>query len=203
MALPTAEVIRTSYLPQITGSAHDPVIALEIAAANGALAGFCLFPPASAGAAPTLEATAYTFTLDGPSSDDARILVTNLFPIATLTSVKQDTAGIWSYATTVSSSDYTLDGVTGLIYANPGSTLAWGSGLRHIQIVATIGYNTGAHSVLTKAIGQLVAHWMALNRAPAQTSLTQGGQSVTLGERSIPQHVRELVWPYRLTGLER
>ena len=202
MALPTAAAIRALSLPQIDGTAVDTLIESEIATADAALADFCLFPRA-AGSSPTMEATQYTFTLDGPWAGDTRILVTNHFPITAIASIKQDTSGDWTYATTESSSDYVLDGATGYVYASPGTTLVWGSGLRHIQIVATIGYNVGAHKVLTQAIGLLVAHWMALRRTPLTVAMTQGGQTMTLGERGIPQHVRELVWPYRLIGLER
>ncbi len=203
MALPTAPAIRALVLPQITGTAEDTFLGTQIVAASGALADWCLFPPATAGAAATLEATAHTFYLDGPSPSNPSILVTGYRPITTLTSVKQDTAGVWSYATTESSANYTLDGTNGLIYANPGTTLAWGSGLRYIQVVATVGFNTGAHSVLTQAIGLLVAHWLAVRKTAGVSNLGQGGSSVTIDEKGIPLHVQQLVWPYRLTALER
>lgn len=181
----------------------DTLIDSLVSTANSALADWCLFPPATAGAAPTLEATAYTVYSDGPLEDRPEVLRTWLRPITTLTSVKQDTSGDGTYATTVSSSSYVLDGVTGEIIAKAGSGLSWGSGFRYLQVVHTVGYNTGAHVVLTQAIGLLVSHWLAGRRSTGLVSLTQGGQSLTLDSRVIPIHVQQLMWPYRLIGLER
>lgn len=204
MALPTAAQIRALNLPNISGTGEDTYLGTQIAAADAAIADYCVFPRLSPAVSRTLEGTAYTFFLDGPDVDDPRILRTRMPPVTTLTSIKQDTAGTWSYATTESSANYTLDTETGTdIYANPGSTLAWGSGLRHIQIVATCGYNVGAHTVLTQAIGLLVSFWMS-GRAPGPylDAQTVGGTSQTYRDGQLPAAVRALIAPYKLWGRE-
>lgn len=205
MALPTAAAIRALNLPNISGTGEDTYLGTQIVAADVAIADACCFPKATPAAARTMEATAYTWTLDGPDRTDPRILRTGMPPITTLTSIKQDTTGVWAYATTESSANYTLDPETGTdIYANVGSTLAWGTGLRYIQIVATAGYNVGAHAALTQAIGLLVSHWMA-GRAPTPflESQTMGGDAQTYArDAQLPPAVRALIAPYKLWARE-
>jgi hypothetical protein len=118
-------------------------------------------------------------------------------------SVKQDTSGDWSYATTEDPSSYLLDETGSEILAKPGSPLAWGSGTRYIQLVVTAGFDVGAIEDLTLAIGFLVAHWLVGRKTPGLQNASQGGQSAAYEGRDIPVHVLRLVSPYRLVGLER
>lgn len=198
MALPTATAIRALVLPALTGTAEDTLLDLLIAAADARLADWCAVPPATPGGDSTLETTAYTVYLDGPCRDP-RVLDVGLRPITTLTSVKQDTDGDWSYASTESSSDYTLDGRHGKVYANPGSALAWGSGLRHIQVVCSAGYNVGAHVILTRAIALLVSEWLARRTSTdAIVSESLAADTRQYRDGGLSPAVLELMWPYRL-----
>lgn len=200
MALPTAAQIRALNLPNISGTGEDTYLGTVISAANQALADHCLFPVPASGLR-TLEATSHILYLDGPSRDDDRVLVLGLRPIVSVTSIKQDTAGVWSYATTETA--YTADLVSGLVYANAGGTLAWGCGLRHIQATVVAGFDVGAHPVLTMAIGLMVSTWMA-GRAPTPylDAQTADGTSQTYRDGQIPAAVRALVSPYRLVERE-
>lgn len=204
LPLPTAAAIQALSIPGLTGTGEAAFLTALIATADAALAeGICLFPPATPGGASTLEATSRTRYFDGPNRSDPSVIRTHLRPIVSVTSVKQDTAGDESYATTESSDDYAIDRETGELRAKRGSSLAWISGPRAIQVVLVAGFDVGAHAVLTMAIGLLVSHWMTTRRSPAIVSASQGGQSVSFSPKEIPIQVRELVWPYRLTGLER
>ncbi len=86
----------------------------------------------------------------------------------------------------------------------PGAPVSWLSGYRTIQATITAGYDVGAEPVLTMAIGMIVAHWMALRRSPGVSNASQGSQSATIvPDRGLPNHVQQLLWPYRLVGRER
>lgn len=203
MALPTAAAIQSLAIPGLTGTAEATRIESLVATADAVLAAQCFFPPATAGARSTLEATEYTLTLDGPARGRPWALRPGLRPITAVASVKQDTSGDWSYATTEDPSSYLLDGIAGEILAKPGSTLAWGSGTRYIQLVVTAGFDVGATEDLTLAIGFLIAHWLVVRKTPGFSNASQGGQSAGFDSKDIPIHVRQLVSPYRLVGFER
>lgn len=203
MSLPTAANIQSLRIPQLTGTSEATLLTSLIAAADGVIAEYCLFPPASAGVKATLEAVSRTIYLDGPGRCDPTALVLGVRPVTSVTSIKQDSSGDWSYATTESASNYTLDGLTGKVYSKPGTSLAWQSTRRGIQVVCVAGFDTSTHANLLLAIGTLVAYWLALGPV---TELVQGqtvdGDSLTPRDGQLPLAVRQLVTPYRLYELE-
>ena len=204
MTLPLASAIRPLALPHISGTGEDAVITLVIAAANAALAAWCLYPPASATGAPTLEATSYVEFLDGPDRVEPRRLKVGFRPI-TAAAVAQDRAGDGAYSETVSTSDYTVDGVNGYLVLKPAVTSTWMSGFQAIRATVTAGFDTGAHPAITQAIALLVQHWWGTLRrvGPDVQSQTVEGEAVTWDASDLPLPVRQLMWPYRLIERER
>lgn len=209
MTLPTAAVIRTSAIPELgSNSGEDSNLDTLIARADAVLAGWCGIPAASASVDPTFEATTFTHYLDGPSILDPRALILPLRPVASVTSIHDDTDRDWDYATDdlVDSGDYTLDGVEGKVYLHHDSTHGeWGAGPRRLKVIYSSGYNSGADARITQAIGILVAHWWRSRpRLGLEGYSADGGDTVsTAPSAGIPDACKEILWPIRLvaTGL--
>jgi hypothetical protein len=200
LTLPLATAVRPTHLPHLTGTGEDATLTTMIARADAVLAAWCGYPPASASASPTLESTTYTEYLDGPSVMEPRALVLPVRPVASITTIHDDTDGDWSYDADdlVSSDDYTLDGREGRVYLHDDSTHgSWSSRKRAIKVVFVAGFDTGAHKIIAEAIS-ILAHWWALRHGQGKAAQTAGGQSVTARPETIPDRVRELMAPFRM-----
>lgn len=205
MALPTAAAVRALVFPELVGAAEDTKLETEIAAADAVAAGHCLFPPASAGASPTLETSSYELYRDGPSPRDLRRLDLRLHPVASITTIHVDDGDDWSYDASelVSSADYVLDGLAGHVHLKPTATAAWSSGKRRIKVVCSAGYDVGATAALTQAIALIVKWWRtgARKAGPTMSSgSASGGASSTqaLPLQALPEQVQALLAPYVL-----
>jgi len=200
LTLPLASVAREA-IPQLSATGEDTEITALIARADSAIAAFCGFPPASAGAGPTLESATYTEYLDGPSCIDPQILRLRVRPLGTVTSVHDDRDRDWSYgsADLVDSGDYTVDDQKGHVVLHTNSTHgSWSNGTRILKVIYTAGFDTGASALATWAIIQTVAHWWNLRPTAGVTASTVDGDSETLGDRGIPEHVRAAIQTFVL-----
>lgn len=205
MALPTAPEVRALMFPELTGTSEDAKLTVEIAAADAVCAAYCLFPPATAGASPTLEAAAYTVYRDGPSAADPRRLDVRLHPVNSVTSIYVDDGNDWSYdaGELVDSGEYVLDGLAGHIWLKPTATTAWSSGKRRIKLTVNAGYNVGTTDALTQAIALLVKAWRTGARKAGPTASggsASGGASSQQASpaQALPDVVLALLSPYVL-----
>lgn len=202
MTLPTAAVVRTHGIPSLGGNTgEDTNIDTLIARADAVLATWCGFPSPAQGTDPTLEATTYTHFLNGPSETDGRVLLLPVRPVASVTSIHDDTDRDWTYgsADLVASGDYTLDDVEGKVYLHSDAAHGyWRKGLRQIKVIYSAGYDTGADARITQGITALVAHWWQQRHTAGIETTTLTDTTITPSAVEIPAHVREIMWQIRL-----
>lgn len=196
MALITAAEARL-YIPGLTGTGQDTELDTLIARADSVLAEWCGYPPASAGADPTLEDVTYTEYYSGPALLTPNAVQLNVIPVQSITSAANDTSGDWSYSGTIASGDRTLDGVEGLLFTNPDSGEGWYTGQRAIKIVYVAGFATIPESI-KQATALLVAHWWGLRKHKGKTNANAGQGSANLRPETIPESVRQIMAPFRL-----
>jgi hypothetical protein len=203
MARPSAVQIRARVLAQLSGTALDTQLDAAIAAAEGHLARYCLFPEYASGLVSLDKdvSTAYTLYLNGPDRRDSRQLRLRLRPIVSITSVAQDITRDLTYSEAlVQGTDYTLDTQAGVLDWHPNSSKPFISGRRSIKVVCVAGFDLDNHETLMQAIALTVSHWWTYKGvAPSLQNITQGGQTAQLIEpRAIPPLVRDMMAPYVL-----
>jgi len=196
LALITAAEARV-YIPGLTSTGEDTNLDTLIGRADSVMAAWCGFPPASAGADPTLEDVTYTHYFDGPMTGDGRALMLQVVPVASVTTAKTDTGGDWAYATTIGSGDRTLDGVRGFLYVNPDASDGWVVGSRANEVVYVAGYAT-IPGAIKHACGVLVAHWWRLRKERGKSSVSAGGSNVNTRDETLPDEVKQILSPFRL-----
>lgn len=179
MASLTAAEAREA-IPGITGTGHDTAISEIVGRVDAIIAAFLGFPPASAGAERTFETATYTLYLNGPRWDDARVLPLGLYPVQSVTSIYDDATWAYGSDTLVSSSDYTLDGVEGLVWLKPtGTHGAWSKGRRAIKATVVGGFAAVPDVIKEAAIRETAFRWRARQTAAA-SNVAQGGKSIAL-----------------------
>lgn len=203
MALPTASAVRSLTLRSITGTSEDTRIDTLIATADEVAARWCLYPQATDGVPPTLEETSYTITASRPDRTEPSVLRTLLRPLVSVTSVAVDSAGDWTYAQTIPSTEYATS-IGGVVRLRPTSAYSWLTGPRANRVALVAGYDVGATPSLTLAIALLVAHWWPRGLVPLGVQAQAvGGESVTREpDGGLPPTVRALLAPHRLTERE-
>lgn len=185
-------------------SATDVTASGVIARVDALLAAWCGYPPASVGAAPTMEDTTYTVYTGDPGVyvDDweTRELVLEPYPVVSITSIHDDPNEEYTAAELVDSGDYAQRGRHGerirLTYDSIQG--AWSRSPRAIKIVCVAGYETVPAGLEAAAI-EMCAHLLRLRATRGQQSASTGeGTTVTLRDETIPAHVREMLAPFVL-----
>ncbi len=201
MTLPLATAIRPVYLRELTGTGEDTKITDLIAAADKALAKWAGWP---AQAGPTFESATYTLFFDGPDVTVPRRLSLPVYPVASITSIHDDTDASEDYGTSdlVDSGDYTPAApADGEIYLKHSSTHgAWSvgdRGSRRIKVVVVAGYDVGADEALTAAIGLMVAHLWRTRDTIGRQSSSAAGRAESSDSNPIPREIRVLLAPFR------
>lgn len=196
MALISATEAR-GHIPQLTGTAEDALLELWIARVGAVFAAWCGYPPASAGAAPSMESASYTRYLDGPGGRD---LVLDVWPVTAVASIYDDANWTWAAADLVASADYAiLDGSTGLVLLTETATHGeWSLSRRAIKATFTAGYSTVPAALKMAAILAVRNAW---NLRSEQGRSNVSGNGVSLGlrdEEILSPAVRQALWPFRL-----
>ena len=176
MALITAAEAR-GHIPQLTGTAEDTLLDLWIARIGAVFAAWCDYPPATAGAAPTMESTSYTRYIDGPGG---RELTLDVWPVTAVGSIYDDANWTWAAADLVASGDYAiLDGSIGLVLlTETASHGSWGTARRAILAVRN-AWNLRAEQ--------------------GRSNVSGGGVSLGLrDEELLSPAVRQALAPFRL-----
>ena len=196
MALITAAEAREHL--HITGTDEDALLTILIGVAGEAMARFCRYPAASAGAAPTMESTSYTQRIDGPGGRD---LTFPVWPLTAISSIYDDPTLDYSDAAyLVASADYAIiDGSEGLIrLASTSSWGNWSTGIQHIEVQATAGYATPRED-LKYACRVAVRKLWDLRSTQGKESVSQRGTSTTYSEPAwLPIETQMALWGYVL-----
>ena len=199
MALVSASTLK-EYLPEISGTALDSDLDSLIARVETAIARFIGFPVPDSGQSPTLDSVAYTFFLDGPSSWSNRVLQLPIFPVSAVTNVYVDSLRVYGSSTIVASSEYDLDIQPGILILKETSSATWDKGYRYIKAQVTAGWSTAPRD-LEQAIC-VMASMAQRNKANAgKDSIDVRGSKITLSARTMPQEVKEVLYPLRSSSM--
>lgn len=200
MALCTAAQIR-GYDASVTSS-EDALLTSIAAAVSSVFATVCGYPPASAGADPTMEDTTYTVYTDRGAArvlrlDDADLLLP-VSPVVSITSIHDDANRDFGAGDLVDSGDYDFDGTTGEVLLRPSRTHgAWTEARAGIKVVAVAGYETVPDDLLHLAIVQSLA-WLRGVQRVGLANMNQNGVAVTFSPRTLLPEVVEGLQDYRL-----
>jgi hypothetical protein len=185
-------------------AAADVTASGVIGRVDALLARWCGYPPASVGAAPTLESASYTVYSGDPGvyvdAWEPRELVVEPYPVTSITSIHDDPDEEYTAAELVDSGDYVQRGRHGerIRLAFDSIQGAWSKSPRAIKVVMTAGWASVPADLEAAAI-EMCAHLLRLRHARGEQSVSTGeGTSVTFRDETIPAHVAELLWTYRL-----
>lgn len=177
MALVTAAMVR-AQIPALSGTEDDAVLTTLIQATETSYAARCGYPPTSRGVGSSMQSRSYTLDLTG---DGGRLLDLEVYPVASITSIKQDETGDWDDPDTVLAADYSLvDGSHARLKSTASSSWSQVEGANRATFIAGYGGSstvTGAHTSSATTI--TVASTAAFTRD------ANGGGRVQIGDEVI------------------
>lgn len=197
MALITAAQAR-AFIPTLRGTADDATLETLITRVGAAIAGALHYPRPGAGTDATVESTSYTL-LSGDTaaeivvSEDGRELYLPVRPVTAVTSVHDDPDQGYGASYLVSSSDYTIDAVRGVVRLKP--TAAHGAFSREpyaIKVVCTAGFVTIPEPIKQAAI-LTIRHWQDQRKTGTAERRSGGQGSVELEPVALPRQATDLL----------
>lgn len=184
--------------------AADITAAGVIGRAEVALARHCGYPPASVGAAPTMEAATYTVYTGDPGvwRESGRELILEPFPVISITSIHDDPNEDYDASSEVSSSDWSQRGRHGerIVLKTSATHGGWSSADRAVRVILSAGYATPDDD-LKMAVIVLCDHWMRLRQSAGYASLAVDGMSTSFRTEKFPDRVLQLIGRFRLPSV--
>lgn len=200
MALVSADVLR-EYLPEISGTAVDTELNNLIQRVESVIARWLGFPSPDGSNTPTLDVSTYTLYVDEPDFDDISRLLLPLKPIVSITSVHADIDREYSADTEITSSEYELDKLRGIIILKPNvSTVGFVKSYRGNKVVGTFGF-TSFHRDMVHAICVFASQLQRAKSSQGKKSATTRQTTTTYLPNTIPEEVKEILYPYRCTSM--
>jgi len=200
MALVSADVLR-EYLPEISGTAVDTELNNLIQRVESVIARWLGFPSPDGSNTPTLDVSTYTLYVDEPDFDDISRLLLPLKPIVSITSVHADVDREYSADTEITSSEYELDKLRGIIILKPNvSTVGFVKSYRGNKVVGTFGF-TSFHRDMVHAICVFASQLQRAKSSQGKKSATTRQTTTTYLPNTIPEEVKEILYPYRCTSM--
>lgn len=203
MALITAAEARSYNLLGLTGSGEDTSINELIDRAGVWIAEWLGYPPASAGAEPTIEDTTYThYSGTGAGAvfvaDDGRMIMLPVIPVVSVTTLHDDTDWDYGSGDLIDSGDYVLDGVNGYVWLRTDASDQFTPGVeRAVKAVYVAGYAT-VPGPIAQACGILVRALWDARKVQGRNSISTPSTSASLTPLEVPRMVYDLLQPYRL-----
>ena len=169
------------------------------------LARWCGYPPATPGAAPTMESTTYTLYSQTQQLvvRSGRELVIEPYPVTAIASIHDDPDEEYTGADLVAGTDYNQRGLHGEIVRLKSDSLhgGWSRSQNAVRVVCTAGF-TSIPDDLEHAATELVLHmYNTRSRRGVSATSSPDGLNVTYRTEQIPDHVKELVCGYRLPSV--
>lgn len=193
------------YLPEIQGSGIDAELTALISRVETAIARYLSFPEVTQSSTvmgPTLDSHAYTFHIDGPQYMNPMVLQIPVKPVTAITSIHSDPDRQYTSDTLIDGSTYTFNKHTGQVFLDPiSATNTFDRGFRAIKAVVTAGFTTAtAPHDLKHAICVWASQIQRNKSAQGRNSISQRGGSITASPKTIPEEVKELLYPFRVFG---
>lgn len=200
MALVTADVLR-EYLPEVTGVGLDTELNNLIARAESAIARWLGYPSPDGSNTPTLDVSTYTLYIDEPDYDDISRLALPLKPIVSITSIHADVDREYDSDTEITSSEYELDKINGLVILKPNvSTVGFVKSYRGNKVVGTFGF-TAFQKDIVHAICVYASQLQRAKSSQGKKSQTTRQTTTTYLPNSIPEEVKQILYIYRCTTM--
>lgn len=192
------------YLPEIQGSAADAELTSIIARTEAAIARFLGFPVLTVGSAyqSTLDSSTYTLYLDGPSFTDSYVLELPVRPVTTITSIHSDPNQEYGSDTLIAASTYSLDIYLGKVYLSLiNATSTFDRGSRAIKVICAAGWTSStAPPDLIHAICVWASQLHRNKPAQGRENISQRTGSVTVSPKTMPEEVKQILYPMRNFG---
>tara|TARA_Y100000004_G_scaffold48203_1_gene53119 strand:+ start:3560 stop:4183 length:624 start_codon:yes stop_codon:yes gene_type:complete len=193
------------YLPEIQGTGIDAELTALISRVETAIARYLSFPEVTQSSTvmgPTLDSHAYTFHIDGPQYMNPMVLQIPVKPVTAITSIHSDPDRQYTSDTLIDASTYTFNKHTGQVFLDPiSATNTFDRGFRAIKAVVTAGFTTAtAPHDLKHAICVWASQIQRNKSAQGRNSISQRGGSITASPKTIPEEVKELLYPFRVFG---
>ena len=124
-------------------------------------------------------------------------------PISSITSIHSDYSRKYGSDTLIDSSTYTFNKQFGKVFLDPNTaTKTFDSGYRANKVVAVIGYTSlTAPQDLDHAICVWVSQLHRNKTTQGKENISQGGSTVRVSPKRMPDEVKEILYPLRVPGL--
>lgn len=193
------------YLPEIQGNGIDSELTALIQRVESTIARFLSFPEIvqdSGILGCTLDLSTYTIHLDGPTYMNPMVLQLPVRPITTITSIHSDPDRQYTSDTLIDPTTYIFDKFTSQIILDPiSSTDTFDRSFRAIKAVVTAGYTSStAPDDLKHAICIFAAQAQRNKAAQGRQTMSNRGSSISSSPKTIPQEVKQILYPYRCQG---
>lgn len=195
MAVVTPAEVK-DYLPTLTGTASDSVLATLVSRFNSLIAAHLGYPKQSSGVM-SIESGTYVEHLDGPGGIELQVTVK---PLISVTSIYDDPDLEYTDAADlIAASDFTVYGHEGKVLLDYNATDAsFSAGYRHIKITYVAGYTDSTMpNAIKHAACMQVAHWYNARAHIGKTNLSSQGQTVALKTLELLPEVVKALQPYR------
>lgn len=202
MALLTAGEAKETIVG-LSGTGSDTLIDKLIAAVGVAIALHLGYPRIGSGTDATVESASYVVYTGGYEGcvivDGGDRLLLPAKPCTAVASIYDDPNQDYAAATLVSSSDYAIDAVDGVVRLKPTRTHGgWSSSEYAIKVTCTAGFVT-LPTDIKQAARWCVRHWWEINGRGLSEQISAEGVSITPPSIAIPKLARDLLVPYRLS----
>lgn len=197
MSLVSVETLKEYLSEYANTTAADTELQNLLDRVEAVVADFLGFPkPASSVTTATLSATNYVLYFDRPSASDPLMLQLNVKPINSLTSVYVDVNREYKTSDALNLSNIDVDAVNARLIIRPKSSDNFERGFRAIKVTCNAGYSE-APDDLQHAICVLASQIQRAKQNQGKDQLSQQGVSVKLSKRSIPDEVKQILFPFR------
>lgn len=189
------------YLPELTGTTADTELTNLISRAESALALHLGFPVYDGGTLRALDVQTYTVYIDKAMDSLPDVLQLPFRPVVSITSVHADTEREYGSETEIAAAEYELDKENARLVLKPRvASNGFSSGYRSNKVVLTAGWSA-APKDLEHAV---CVYCTALHRAKSsqgKKSLNQRGASTVYDPRTLPEEVKQIIYPYRSSAM--
>lgn len=191
------------YLPEIQGTGSDTELQNLLERVESACAAYLGFPRFESSGVqspgPVLEDRTYTFYIDEPLHGFPFILPLPLRPLISVTSFHSDVQRVYGSDTEIAASEFDIDTNLGRIIIKDASSATIETGYRANKVVCTAGF-TSAPQDLEHAVCVFGSMLQRSKMTQGKDSTTQRDVTIKISPRTMPQEVKDILYPYRVFG---